>query len=40
MPRCTHKCCGKEFDVADNTEEVCIHHPGVPVSLLNRHLLT
>jgi hypothetical protein len=31
MPRCTHKGCGKEFDVADNTEELCIHHPGAPV---------
>ena len=37
MPRCTHKACGKEFDVANNTEEVCIYHPGAPVSLLNRH---
>ena len=40
MPRCTRKGCGKEFDVADDTEEVCIHHPGAPVSVLHRYLFT
>jgi hypothetical protein len=39
MPRCTHKGCGKEFDVANDTEEVCIYHPGAPVSLLHRYPL-
>lgn len=32
MPRCTHKGCGKEFDLASNTEEICVHHTGAPVS--------
>jgi hypothetical protein len=40
MPRCTHKGCGKEFDVANDTEEVCIYHPGAPVSVLHRYLFT
>ncbi|KAF8503526.1 HSP20-like chaperone [Russula emetica] len=31
MPCCTHKGCGKEFDVANDTEEVCIYHPGAPI---------
>lgn len=40
MPRCTHKGCAKEFDVANDTEEVCIYHPGAPVSVLHRYLFT
>jgi CHORD len=40
MPRCTHKGCRKEFDVANDTEDVCIYHPGAPVSLLHRYLFT
>ncbi|KAH9005184.1 chord-domain-containing protein [Lactarius hatsudake] len=31
MPRCTHKGCGKEFDPGDNTEEICVYHPGAPI---------
>ncbi|KAI0306546.1 chord-domain-containing protein [Multifurca ochricompacta] len=31
MPRCTRKGCGKEFDPENNTEEVCIYHPGAPI---------
>lgn len=38
MPRCTHKGCGKEFDVANDTEDVCVYHPGAPVGVLYRHL--
>ena len=36
MPRCTHKGCGKEFDVG--TEDDCIYHPGAPVSVVHRYL--
>jgi hypothetical protein len=40
MARCTRKGCGKEFNVANDTEdsEVCIYHPGAPVSVLHRYL--
>ncbi|KAI0006060.1 HSP20-like chaperone [Russula compacta] len=31
MSRCTRKGCGKEFDVANNTKEACIYHPGAPI---------
>ena len=40
MPRCTQKGCGKEFDVANDTEEVCVYHPGAPVSVMHRYLFS
>ncbi|KAI0797630.1 chord-domain-containing protein [Abortiporus biennis] len=31
MPRCTRKGCGKEYEVAENTDESCSYHSGSPV---------
>ena len=31
MPRCTHKGCGQEFDVAQNAADSCAYHSGGPV---------
>ena len=40
MPRCTHKGCGKEFDLVGDTEEICVYHPGAPVSRLHHPIFT
>ncbi|KAI6043139.1 chord-domain-containing protein [Pisolithus marmoratus] len=31
MPRCTHRGCGKDYDLSQNNNTSCTYHPGAPV---------